>query len=96
MAAVDGGIGFGGFAALLTDEDPEFNGLFREALADQRATLVAVVEEMKADGSIGPDIDPETLIDAIVGAYIAEQARTGDTSEWEPRLFALLSATLRG
>src|SRR5215207_4503997 len=36
VAAVQAGIGFGGFAALLTDDDPEFTTLFRQILADQR------------------------------------------------------------
>ncbi|MEH3134882.1 MAG: TetR/AcrR family transcriptional regulator C-terminal ligand-binding domain-containing protein [Mycolicibacterium neoaurum] len=95
VAAVDGGIGFGGFASLLTDEDPEFSGLFREVLGNQRAALVVVVDELKADGSIPADIDPEALIDAIVGAYVAERARTGRVGDWEGRLFDLLSTALR-
>ena len=33
VSAVEAGIGFGGFAALLTDEDPEFTALFRQILA---------------------------------------------------------------
>src|SRR5690349_16649982 len=32
VAAVGDGIGFGGFASLLTEADPEFNALFREVL----------------------------------------------------------------
>ncbi|MGU3652479.1 TetR/AcrR family transcriptional regulator [Mycolicibacterium sp. A43C] len=95
VAAVDGGIGFGGFASLLTDEDPEFSALFREALGSQRAALVVVVDELRADGAISADIDPETLIDAVVGAYIAERARTGRVGEWESRLFDLVSTALR-
>jgi hypothetical protein len=36
------------------------------------------------------DLDSEALIDAIVGAYIAERARKGRVEDdWEERLFAL-------
>ncbi|CAM3611370.1 TetR/AcrR family transcriptional regulator [Mycobacterium frederiksbergense] len=91
VGAVGDGIGFGGFASLLTEEDPEFSRLFREVLVAQRAALVAVIEEMKSDGDIGPDTDPDMLIDAIVGAYIAERARTGKPhKDWESRIFAML------
>lgn len=90
VAAVGDGIGFGGFASLLTEEDPEFNSLFREVLVVQRAALVTVIEELQSDSDIRPDLDPETLIDAIVGAYIAERARTGRSGmDWEERLFAM-------
>ncbi len=89
VGAVGDGIGFGGFASLLTEEDPEFSRLFREVLVAQRAALVTVIEEMKSDGDIGPGTDPDMLIDAIVGAYIAERARTGHVRKnWESRLIA--------
>ena len=89
VGAVGDGIGFGGFAALLTEEDPEFSGLFREVLVAQRAGLVAVIEEMKGDGDMAPHADPDMLIDAIVGAYIAERARIGHVhDDWESRLIA--------
>ena len=90
VGAVGDGIGFGGFASLLTEEDPEFSGLFREVLVAQRAGLVTVIEEMKSDGDMGPHVDPDMLIDAIVGAYIAERARTGRVQDdWESRLIAM-------
>lgn len=95
VGAVGEGIGFGGFASLLTEEDPEFSRLFREVLVAQRAGLVTVIEEMKSDGDIDPGADPDMLIDAIVGAYIAERARTGRVRrDWESRLIATWWPTL--
>lgn len=42
------------------------------------------------------DIDAETLIDAIVGTYIAERARKGHVGDgWEARLFALFWPAVR-
>lgn len=90
VAAVGDGIGFGGFAALLTEQDPEFNALFREMLVVQRAALVTVIEEMT------PEVEADTLIDAIVGTYIAERARTGKShKDWESRIFAMLWPVLQ-
>ncbi|MCV7281702.1 TetR family transcriptional regulator [Mycolicibacterium flavescens] len=90
VKAIDAGIGFGGFAAMLTDEDPEFTKLFRRILDDQRAELESVIEASKADGSFRADLDGETFVDAVVGAHIAERARTGRLApKWEARLFDL-------
>ena len=91
VAAIDDGIGFGGFASLLTEDDPEFSRLFRQILVDHRAHLVSVIDACMADGTMRSDVDPEALLDAIVGAYITERARNGLVEDdWEERLFQLL------
>ena len=96
VEAVDGGIGFGGFAAMLTEEDPEFTALFRQILVDQRAALESVIDAGRLDGSFGADVDGATLIDAVVGAYTAERARTGTVAAgWESRLFDLFWPAVR-
>ncbi|MCB0925467.1 MAG: TetR/AcrR family transcriptional regulator [Mycobacterium sp.] len=87
---VDNGIGLGGLAATLTGDDPEFTMVFREILLQQRARLAAVIDGAKANGSMRAEVDTAKLIDAIVGAYIAEQARTGQVADgWKERLFGL-------
>jgi AcrR family transcriptional regulator len=92
---VEVGIGYGGFAAMLTDEDPDFTKLFRRILAKQRAELESMIDAGKADGSFRADVDAATLIDAVVGAHIAERARTGRIARgWEARLFDLFRATV--
>ncbi len=96
VKAIGVGIGYGGFAAMLTDEDPDFTKLFRRILAKQRAELESVIDAAKADGSFRADIDDATLIDAVVGAIIAERARTGRVAkDWEARLFDLFWPTVR-
>ena len=50
-------------------------------LIDQRAKLAAAIDPSKADGSMRGDIDTSALIDAVVGAYIAEHARTGSIAD---------------
>ena len=77
VKTVEVGIGYGGLAALLTDEDPAFTKLFRRILAKQRAELESVIDAGKADGSFRGDVDAATLVDAVVGAHIAERTRTG-------------------
>lgn len=93
---IDLGIGPGGFAALLTDEDPDFNDLFRRILTDQRAELESVIAAAQADGSFRADVDAASVIDGVVGAHIAERARTGElTPGWETRLFDLFWPVVR-
>jgi AcrR family transcriptional regulator len=87
---VEDGVGLGGVAAMLTDDDPEFTALFRQILVKQRGQLEVVIDAGKANGSLRADIDSATLIDAVVGAYIAEHARSGGLADgWENRLFEL-------
>ncbi|MGE2690513.1 TetR/AcrR family transcriptional regulator [Mycolicibacterium pulveris] len=91
IATVNEGIGFGGLASLLNEEDPEFSALFRKILVAQRKKLVRVIDDGRADGTFRADVDAETLIDAMVGAYIAERARKGGVGpDCEDRIFALL------
>lgn len=81
------GIGVGGFAALLTDEDPDFTADFRRVLTAYRVPAVAALGCGEAIG--------QTAVDMIVGSYIAEFGRTGTVSaDWSERVFALLRAGL--
>lgn len=96
VKTIEIGIGFGGFAALLAGDDPDFTRLFRRILARQRTELEAVIDGAKADGSFRADINGATLIDAVVGAIIAERARTGRVANgWEENLFDLFWPTVR-
>jgi AcrR family transcriptional regulator len=89
---LDVGIGIGGLASTLTDDDPDFTKLFRRILARQRRELESVIDAAKVDGSFRADVDGATLIDAIVGAHIAERARTGRVATgWDARLFDLFA-----
>lgn len=96
IETVDDGIGLGGLAALLTEDDPDYTALFRQILIDQRAKLAAAIDEGKADGSMRRDIDAATLIDVVVGTYVAEHARTGTIADgWQERLFNLFWPAVR-
>jgi AcrR family transcriptional regulator len=75
--AIEGGIGVGGLAALLTDEDPAFTQLIRSLLVQHRKALADVVADPVVAHLVRDDLDVETLLDCIVGAYLAERARNG-------------------
>ena len=71
---VGNGIG-PGFAALLTDEDPEFSDVFRAIIATSREPAVAVLDVDHGDGN--------AVVDMIVGSYVAEFACVGTVnSTW--------------
>jgi AcrR family transcriptional regulator len=90
--AIESGIGLGGVAALLTDEDSRFTALIRALLVEHRAALAVVVENAAAAGQLRADLDVDTLLDCIVGAYLAERARSGKVqSGWARRILRALS-----
>ena len=81
--AIESGIGLGGVAALLTDEDSRFTALIRALLVEHRAALAVVFEDAAAAGQLRADLDVDTMLDCIVGAYLAERARSGNVrSGW--------------
>ncbi|QZT63088.1 TetR/AcrR family transcriptional regulator [Mycolicibacterium austroafricanum] len=81
------GIGAGGFAALLTDEDPEFSEAFRAILVAYRRRAIDAL-------AIGDRVG-DTLVDIIVGSYVAELARTGSIDDgWAARIADVLDGVL--
>ncbi len=89
--AIESGIGLGGVAALLTDEDTRFAALIRALLVEHRAALAAVVEDAAAAGQLRADLDVDTMLDCIIGAYLAEQARSGHVQPgWAQRILRAL------
>ena len=76
--AIEYGIGLGGAAALLTDEDTRFAALIRTLLVEHRAALAAAVGDAAVAGQSRADLDVDTMLDCIVGAYLAERARSGN------------------
>ena len=78
-------------AALLTDEDTSFTALIRALLVEHRAALATVVEDAAAAGQLRADLDVDTMLDCIVGAYLAERARRGNVRPgWAQRILRAL------
>lgn len=97
------GIGVGGFAALLTGEDPEFSAAFREILGAYRRQAMdalgvdGIAAHPPPDGFADPPPDgfADTLIDMIVGSYVAELARADALSDdWHTRIASAVGALL--
>lgn len=105
------GIGVGGFAALLTGEDPEFSAAFREILGAYRRQAMdalgvdGIAAHPPPDGFAHPPPDgfshpppdgfADTLIDMIVGSYVAELARADALSDdWHTRIASAVGALL--
>jgi AcrR family transcriptional regulator len=85
--AIEAGIGVGGVAALLTDEDTTFTDLIRTLLVEHRAALASEISHAADSLELRDDLDIETLIDCIVGAYLAERARRGSVEPgWTGRV----------
>ncbi|MDR7360914.1 TetR/AcrR family transcriptional regulator [Nocardioides marmoribigeumensis] len=68
------GIGPGGIAALLTEDDPDFTSVLREAL---EAGLAPVRSEMAADMAEGRLAlrDPDLVLDLLLGLHLARRLR---------------------
>jgi AcrR family transcriptional regulator len=89
--AVEAGIGVGGVAALLTDDDPAFTELIRALLVEHRAALTNEIANAAERADLRDDLDVETLLDCIVGAYLAERARRGTVEPgWTHRVLQTL------
>ena len=89
--AIEAGIGVGGVAALLTDEDTTFTKLIRALLVEHRAALASEIDNAAERAQFRNDLDIDTLLDCIVGAYLAERARRGVVEPgWAQRILRSL------
>jgi hypothetical protein len=75
--ALDGGLGRGGVAALLTGEDPRFTGHLRRSLEARLGPLMAIIAADSDAGLIRSKVDADILVNVIFGAYLGELLRYG-------------------
>ena len=84
-------LGPGGLAAMVSGSDPEFTGLFRDALQPSVEVLVGRIRDDVAAGLLRPDLDAEGVVSLMVGAYLGELVRRGEVApEWLDRSLELL------
>ncbi|TDO66467.1 TetR family transcriptional regulator [Kribbella sp. VKM Ac-2571] len=85
-------LGPGATAAIIANSDPQFTTAVRLRLA---AYLSALTDLMNLDikaGRLLANIDPDTVLGTLVGAYLAELLRFGSPREgWMDRAVALLT-----
>jgi AcrR family transcriptional regulator len=93
--AVHDGIGAGGLAALLTDENRDYTQLLRSIVHQHRAALASVIRDAMNNQVVRGDIDVETVMDCIAGAYLAELARSGSLAPgWTERVLRTMLPAL--
>lgn len=85
------GIGTGGVAALLAEQDPTFTEVIRSLLVDHRRNLHALIDTAVANGELRSGLDADTLLDCAAGSYLSEYARTGTVrDDWLERIMNLV------
>ncbi len=94
---LDGGIGRGGVAAVLAGTDPEFSVALRASL---ERGLRPILDQIDADisaGTLATDTDADTLLNLILGSYLAESLRRGTPdARWRRRTATALGRALAG
>lgn len=70
-------LGAGGVSAILADSHPGFTALFREVLAPYTSALADLVAADVAAGKLRKELDPDTVVTLLIGAYLGELLRHG-------------------
>lgn len=70
-------LGRGGLSAILQDTDPRFTDLFRSVLSPYSDALVELMRSDMAAGKLRPDLQPDTVVSLLIGAYLGEIVRRG-------------------
>jgi hypothetical protein len=90
-----GSIGPGGVAAVITDSDPDFSAALRASLHAALEPVRRQVADDVAQGRLAPGMDPDLVLNVILGAYLAELVRyDAPRPDWLPRTADLLAASL--
>ncbi|RZU16338.1 TetR family transcriptional regulator [Kribbella rubisoli] len=85
-------LGPGATAAVITGSDPEFTTAVRARLATRLSSLIDLMNADIESGRLSPDIDPDTVLGILVGAYLAEVLRFGSPREgWTDRAIDFLT-----
>jgi AcrR family transcriptional regulator len=70
-------LGRGGVSAILGNTQPEFTRLFRSVLTPYADALVQLIRVDMAAGELRRDLDPDTVVSLLIGAYLGELLRRG-------------------
>lgn len=90
-------IGPGGVAAVLTDSDPDFSAALRDALEVGLRPVAAQIETDLDDGTLVGHVNPELVLNLVLGAHLSESLRHGPPdSAWRLRTSVALAGLLGG
>jgi AcrR family transcriptional regulator len=85
------GLGRGGTAAVLADIDPEFTEALQRRLQDALRVMRDEIAGSVESGRLSSEVDPDALVGAVFGAYLAEVLQYGAPRPgWEDRTVSLL------
>lgn len=85
------GLGRGGTAAVLADTDPEFTEALQRRLRNALSAMRKGIETAVEEGRLAAEVDPDALVGAVFGAYLAEVLQYAEPRPgWEDRTVALL------
>jgi AcrR family transcriptional regulator len=85
------GLGRGGTAAVLADSDPEFTEALQRRLHNALNVLREHIAGSVAAGRLGAEVDPDALVGALFGAYLAEVLQyAAPRPGWADRTVGLL------
>ncbi|MFE6509948.1 TetR/AcrR family transcriptional regulator [Nocardioides sp. NPDC057767] len=70
-------LGGGGVSAILANTHPPFTDLFRGVLTSYASALVDLIRTDMAAGELRADLDPDTVVSLLIGAYLGELVRRG-------------------
>lgn len=90
-------LGRGGLSAILANSDPRFTDLFHSALSPYNEALVDLIRADMAAGRLRPDLDPDTVVSLLIGAYLGELVRRGHVDEgFSARCLELMWVAMTG
>lgn len=90
-AVLESGLGRGGTAAVLANSDPDFTDALQRRLHDALSVLKQDIADAVRAGRLGRQVDPDALVGAIFGAYLAEVLQYAEPRPgWQDRTVALL------
>ncbi|PVG81465.1 TetR family transcriptional regulator [Nocardioides gansuensis] len=70
-------LGRGGVSAIVGNTQPGFTKLFRSVLTPYTGALVDLIRADMAAGELRRDLDPDTVVSLLIGAYLGELVRRG-------------------
>jgi hypothetical protein len=70
-------LGRGGVSAIVQNTQPAFTRLFRSVLTPYADALVDLIRGDMAVGELRRDLDPDTVVSLLIGAYLGELVRRG-------------------
>ena len=90
-------LGRGGVSAILSNSHPRFTTLSRTALTPYTNALIELIRADMAAGTLRRDLDPDTVVSLLFGAFPGELARHSRVDEgFTERCVDLMWVAMRG